>query len=232
MKLYSINQGSLLKSIKTKSGNSPYDIAVTNSGDLVYTDYNDRTVNIVKNEEIQNVIRLHNWKPWGVCCASSNDILVIMDSDDNTQSKVMRYSGSAETQTIQFDDQGNSLYSSSYFIYISENRNLDICVADWGAEAVVVVNQAGKLKFRYTGHTPALKNKPFNPLGITTDSQSHIITSDYYNDCVHIIDQNGQFLKYINCGLSKPRGLCIDTNDNLFVSQYRNTQVKKIKYLN
>jgi hypothetical protein len=26
-------------------------------------------------------------------------------------------------------------------------------------------------------------------------------------------------------------GLCIDTNDNLFVAQLRNKQVKKIKYL-
>ncbi|XP_062612671.1 E3 ubiquitin-protein ligase TRIM45-like [Saccostrea cucullata] len=60
MNLYSINQGSLLKSIRTKSGNIPYDIAVTKNGDLVYTDYHDRTVNIVKNEKIEDVIRLQN----------------------------------------------------------------------------------------------------------------------------------------------------------------------------
>ncbi|XP_062595243.1 uncharacterized protein LOC134256575 [Saccostrea cucullata] len=58
MKLFSINQGSLLKSITTKSGEIPIDIAVTKSGDLVYTDYNDRTVNIVKNEKVVELIRL------------------------------------------------------------------------------------------------------------------------------------------------------------------------------
>ncbi|XP_062619439.1 uncharacterized protein LOC134281001 [Saccostrea cucullata] len=42
MKLFSINEGPLLKSIKTKSGKTPYDIAVTKSGDLVYTDNIDR----------------------------------------------------------------------------------------------------------------------------------------------------------------------------------------------
>ncbi|XP_062567269.1 uncharacterized protein LOC134229532 [Saccostrea cucullata] len=228
MKLYSINQGSLLKSIKTKSGNRPKDIVVTKSGDLVYTDYDDRTVNIVK-KKIEEVIRLQNWKPKGVCSTSSGDLLVVMYSDDKKQTKVVRYFGSTEKQIIQLDDKGNHLYQSGS--YTTENRNLDICVSDWGARAVVVVNQAGKLRFRYTGHTPNMNNKPFYPLGITTDSQSHILTADYNNDCVHIIDQDGQFLRYIDCGLSEPCGLCIDTNDNLFVAQNGNNKVKKVKYL-
>ena len=49
-------------------------------------------------------------------------------------------------------------------------RNFDICMADLGAVVVVVVNAAGKLRFRYTG-SPSAKQQSFKPLGITTSGQ-------------------------------------------------------------
>ncbi|XP_062569998.1 tripartite motif-containing protein 2-like [Saccostrea cucullata] len=176
MKLFSIKQGSLLKSITTKSGNRPSDIAVTNSGNLVYTDYSLGTVNIVKDKNIVEMIRLQNWKPQGVCITSSGGFLVTMENESSKQSRVVRYYGSVQKQII------------------------------YGTVAVVVVNQAGKFRFRYTGVNHALNAIALSPRGITTDSQSNILIADVYNCCIHIIDQDGQFLRYIYCKLSQPWG--------------------------
>ncbi|XP_034305169.1 B-box type zinc finger protein ncl-1-like [Magallana gigas] len=225
--------GSLQQTIVTKSREAPFDLAVDVGRDLLYSDEAVGRVNKVKNGRTEELIRLQGWMPLNLCVTCTGDLLVTMYNDDETQSKVVRYSGFTEQQTIQFDDNGKPLFSEKCYIKcITENRNHDICVADWAAGAVVVVNQDGKLRWRYTGHPSVTKNKPFEPWGITRDSQSRILTADGNNHCIHILDQNGQFLRNIdNCDLKNPNGLCVDNNDNLYVCEYNKGNVKKIKYV-
>nr|XP_034305186.1 uncharacterized protein LOC117682189 [Crassostrea gigas] len=227
-------KGSLLQTIKTKSGDWPSDIAEDSEGNILYCDGKTVTVNKVKHRETKELIRLQNWKISKMCVTSNGDLLVTMyNSTFGAQSKVVRYSGSTVKQTIQFDAEGKPLYSGNTIIkYITENGNYDICVADLEVRSVVTVNQEGKLRWRYTGHPSVTKNETFKPCGIKTDSQSCILIADRDNHCVHILDQNGQFLRYIdNCDLKNPQGLYVDNNVNMFVCEYYKGNVKKIKYL-
>lgn len=231
MKLYNL-QGELVKSIQTKSGNLPQDISVTNDGKLVYVDHEDRSVNLVNNKNIKAVVRLQGWKPRNVCCTSSGGFLVMMIKDDNKQSRVLRYTGGSEKQfeTFEFNDNGDRLYSSGGMKYVSENKNQDICVADNKVHAIVVINKNGKHRFSYTG-PPLASNESFDPVGITTNKYSQILTTDCSNHRIHILDQNGQFLRYIdNCGLHTPWGLCVDTHNRLLIAESKSGLVKKIRY--
>lgn len=233
IKCFTLN-GLLHKTIKTKSEIRPSDLAIDNGGDLLYCDGIDRTVNRVKTDQTRELIRLQGWVPVNVCVTLSSDLLVIMFNDDRTECKVVRYSGSSEKQTIQFDTEGKRLFSGNVnFKCISETPKLDICVADMTAKAVVVVNHEGKLRYRYVGHPTITKKNPFQPYGITTDCQSRILISDYSNNCIHIVDGNGMFLAYIdhvNCNLKLPLGLCADNTGNIFVCEFKTGCLKKIKY--
>lgn len=230
MKLYNI-YGELVRTIQTTSGFPPYDIEVTRNGCLVYADFRDRTVNILKPGQDTKVIRLRGWKPRSVCSTYSGDLLVVMDSDDREDSKVVRYCDCKETQSIQFDDKGDPLYSSGGEIkYITENRNQDICVSDYTDCEIVVVNRKGKFRFTYNGYYFITK-RPFEPYGIATDSHGLILTSEYKYDCIHILDQDGQLLRlFDNCNLHSPWDLCVDSSDNLYVTEAEKNKIKKIQY--
>jgi hypothetical protein len=100
----------LLTSIQTKPRDMQGDIAVTQDGDHLYTDDWHKTVNIIKNNQTSIVIREPFWCPLCVCCSVAGDLIVFLVSDYWEQpSKVVRYSGSTEKQTIQLDHLGRPL---------------------------------------------------------------------------------------------------------------------------
>jgi hypothetical protein len=237
MRLFDLKK-SFVKTIEKKSGHIT-DIAVTKRGDLIYSDRDLRTINRVKNgsKHVQEVIQLRKWTPYNICMTFSDDLLVSMDSNTK-DSRVVRYHAFSETQIIQYDNARKPLFSANtgshteYSKYICENKNLDICVSDSRVRVVVVVNRAGKLKFRYSGHHSTTKKNKFSPVGIATDSQCHILIADMNSNRIHVLDHDGQFLRYIeDVDQICPWGLCVDSSDNLFVVECQKRQVRMIKYL-
>ncbi|XP_056015684.1 uncharacterized protein LOC125676801 [Ostrea edulis] len=223
------SMGTFVEKADSESGNPPFDLALTRDAQLLYSDHNAKCINLVKsNGEIERVIQLEKWYPMAICSTSANDILVSMESDNLAMSKVVRYSGPTIKQEIQFDVKGEKLYCRADFI--DENKNLDVVVSDLGARRIVVVDKYGIFRFNYTGNLQSKRFKNFGCTGVTTTSRQHVIVADEYNDVLHVIDSDGQFLMYIDsCKLQRPGSLCTDSEDMLYVTEPVANKVKKIK---
>ena len=188
------------------------------------------TVDIVKQRGIETYITLpQGWDPHRLCCTRSGDVLVHVRK--NKYNKFLRYRGQQISQKIDKDLNGKPIISEGIFILsITENNNGDICVSDRNAETVIVVDRAGRVRFRYDGKQTEIKGY-FIPIGIVTDSRSQIIVSDIGNDCLHIIDQNGKYLKCVaHCGLEFAWGLSLDSKGRLWVALGLQKVIKVIKY--
>ena len=152
-----------------------------------------------------------------------------MFSDDKNQAKVVRYFGST----------GNKLFSLMMKVnlftqgMIKSNTSVKTETQIYAWLIVQPVLQQwsislGNSDLEYTGHPSANKTEQIEPYGIATDSQSRILKTDSDNHCIHILDADGQFLRFIdNCDLEYPQGLCVDNNDSLFVCEYFKCIVKK-----
>ena len=176
---------------------------------------------------------MHHWTPWGMCCIRSGDILVHMMSFPLREymHKIVLFQGESLKQEIDNDEHENPIFKSRFgLLYITENNKGDICVSDTSANIVMVMDWARCVRFRYDGR-PARRMTLFCSRGIVIDAFSQIIVADINNDCLHILDQNGQFLRCVDdCGLEKPHGLSVDSEMRLWVG-CKSGKISVIQYL-
>ena len=215
----------------------PDDISVTSEGELIYTDRDSKTVKIVRHGMIKTLIRPPQvWEPHSLCWTRSGNILIHMMETSHTtrhvRNKIICYQGERIVQIINKDVHGDFILSDGYFsIYMAQNGNGDICVSDVNAKIVVVVDKMESVRFRYDGKQ-AKKRELFSPKGLITDSLCQIIVSDYNNDCLHILNKNGQILRYLDdCGLLKPCPVSLDSQGRLWVGLRDSGEIKVIEYL-
>lgn len=207
------------------------DIAVNVQGDLVYI-YGDKGE--IKGHPNSLTISIpQNWRPYSLCCSRSGDVLVSMSN--GRERKIIRYHEKEITQEIHKDENGALIFEKGNHLHclrFMENNNRDICISDDNAGVMIVVNLAGKVRFRYDGK-PAKKNYQFRPRNIVTDSLNQIIIADYSNSCLHIIDQDGKFLKCVDdYGLDNVHALSVDDEGRLWAARMSKSGIiKVIQYL-
>eukprot|EP00105_Crassostrea_gigas_P037143 XP_019921291.1 PREDICTED: uncharacterized protein LOC109618307 isoform X1 [Crassostrea gigas] len=222
-------QGNQLQKIQTSGEYEGYH-TVTQDGDLIYTDKDNKVINrITPDNTITEFIKTGDWAPLSIHSSHNHgDILVGMIK--NREGKVTRYNKTGtEIQNIQRDNKGQVLYSEPR--YITENINGDVCVSDSNKHAVVVVDKSGQHRFSYTGH-----GSRFYPYGICTDVLGHILVCDDISETVpvHLLDKDGQFLSLLlteQQGVKYPYSVCVDDENNLWVGQGNTNTVTVYKYL-
>lgn len=223
-------RGTKLETVQVIKGYSPNDIHVDKDGNITFCDMGERNVSMWSKGKRETIYAWKKWKPTALCVNKLGHILVCLITQDKLNAKVVRLVKSKPKQKIQFDDQGRELFLKPQTIV--ENINENICVLNMGAKGLVVLDKFGKFRFSYDG---SQANLPyfFRPTSVTSDYLGHLLITDAMNNCVHILDQDGQFL--LGCVgrsmLNIAADLSLDENDNLWVGELHTGKIKVIKYL-
>ncbi|KAJ8318906.1 hypothetical protein KUTeg_003997 [Tegillarca granosa] len=194
------------------------DAAVSTYGDLLVTVCNGNKVKMLtKHKTFTDVYTAaDDCLTGGITTSDTGNVLVTLNKVKD--SKVVEISTSGKlVRTIQYDTADNkSLFDRPWFI--CSNINGDIIVSD-DRNKVVAVSESGTKRFIYDGKERKLQNS-FNPRYVVTDKYGNILIADYYNSAVHVLDQDGKFIKYLitgEHGCDKPFGMDINSSDRLWL---------------
>ena len=146
------------------------------------------------------------------------------------KNKILRYQGYKYYRKLS--RMSFKIFKRGHFrLYMTENNNGDMCVSHVNGNNVVAVNRTGHVQFTYDCNHIGKRNS-FGPGCLWTDSLSHLIIADFNDDCLHILDQNGHFLRCLDTfGLENPNGLSVDGEGRLWVGLLNAGIIRVIQYL-
>ncbi|XP_061186470.1 uncharacterized protein LOC133194538 [Saccostrea echinata] len=195
---------------------------VSRDGDLFYVEKDKSTiVKVTPGRAVETFINTEDWEPVSIYCSKINDD-VIVGLRKNKEAKVTKYEKfGMRLKDFHRDKEGN-LFQWPHFL--TENKNGDICVSDFGREALIVVKMTGNIRCVYKGK----KNQStFLPYGVCTDSSGRIFVTngdsfDIGNSSIHVLDQKGHFLFFFVCSpeLTCPAGIWVDEDGKIYCGSH------------
>ncbi|XP_013404005.1 tripartite motif-containing protein 3-like [Lingula anatina] len=208
---------------QSKAGNrslgKPFGIAVLLDGTTVVSEYGSnklifmsRDLNITKEVDMKG--------PDGLHVTNFNTILVVQP--DLKQVSIVNIHG-ATVDTIK-----HSSFQWPWYVTVLNNGN--IVVSDTYAKAVFILSPTGSLLHTYTGSG---QNQLSEPTGICVDQYDNIFIADHVTNKIHIISSDGEFVQFLateNDGLTDPRGLAINHDGDLAVSE-DGGKIKVFRYI-
>lgn len=220
-------KGNIFDKINTANNLPARGLTVINDEELLYSDSEENTIYLVKHGKPRAMIKTQ-WIPSGMCFSATGNVLAItcLRSERIFQIEVFDgKSGRAVRKFKLLQLQGGRFLS----LYLAENINGDLCIADLNAKAVVIFTQDGRLRSRYGGAENFCHK--FDPQYVATDINGNILVSDKGNNCVHVLNMDGELLSVLqHPELEDPRGISIDNENKLWLVS-KSGRVKVIKYM-
>ena len=200
-----------------------YDMAVTSDGDLLLPDYKNRCIKSVSKQKDITTMFKTSGRPNSLCCLQNNDIVVAFDKDR----KVVVYSSKGKIRHTL--DQIKFRYPMKVAVN-KVNQDLYICDHEeddaYFPGKVIAVGADGHLRYEYLGQG----EMNFTPVEVCTDQMGHILITDRNNNRVHILDQEGQFIKYIltsEQGMRLPNSIDTDGEGYIWVGKWECVKVSQ-----
>lgn len=87
-------EGKFVEKVIIEFGSQLFDFVLISDVQLMYSDYNGKCVNVVRNNgKIENLIKFQKWFLMVFCMMVVNNLLVIMEFEDLVMCKVVCYLG-------------------------------------------------------------------------------------------------------------------------------------------
>ena len=208
-------KGSVKDTINTSFGFN--DLNVTSDGDLLLADRTNSCIKHISRQKTISTLFSTSWEPNCVCCLHNGDMVATFPKN----SQVIAYSRGGEIR------QKMDHIKFRHPMSVAENKvNQDIHVCDHqyhGYNApgkVVTIGADGKVRYEYTGQDDG---KVFAPADVCTDQMGHVLITDFNNNRVHILDQEGQFIQYVltsQQGMDYPTTIDVDREGYVWMGQY------------
>lgn len=208
---------------------------VDENGHLLFIKQHNKVMKVKANEEepIEMLTVDYHLSILSVYYAKlRSEILLRIYIQDGT--KIVRYNKNVEKiSEIEYHKHDKSMV---YPLFLSENTNRDICIADNfdGRVRAFSDDDSGNLRqiYSYEGRSP---HYDFSPTGICNDLLGHVLVCNCHksNPSVHLLDINGRFLSMIIDGkkdVTDPWGLCANEG-KLYLSQKNCNVIKVFSYM-
>ncbi|XP_013421550.1 tripartite motif-containing protein 2-like [Lingula anatina] len=208
---------------KSKAGNrslcEPLGIASLPDGTTVVSEYGNNKLTFMSRDlNLTKEVAMEG--PDGLYVTNSNTILVAQPN--LKQVSIVNIHG-ATVDTIK-----HSSFQWPWCVTVLNNGN--IVVSDYKAKAVFILSPTGSLLHTYTGSG---QHQRCEPNVVCVDQYDNIMIADCYTNKIHIISNDGEFVKFLatkDDGLQIPLGLTINHDGDLAVSQYGG-KIKVFRYM-